>query len=74
MLKSVRQESVLALLQARGSASVTEIADALAVSPATARRDIMALEQAGTLTRTWGGAQILSDVDDPFQDLSLIHI
>nr|WP_300339752.1 DeoR/GlpR family DNA-binding transcription regulator [Actinomyces sp.] len=68
MLKSVRQESLLALLQARGSASITEIAEALDVSPATARRDIMALEQAGLLTRTWGGAQILADVDDPFQE------
>ncbi|MDY3677636.1 MAG: DeoR/GlpR family DNA-binding transcription regulator [Actinomyces urogenitalis] len=68
MLKSVRQESVLALLHARGSASITEIAATLGVSPATARRDIMALEQAGALTRTWGGAQVLTDVDDPFQE------
>lgn len=58
MLKSIRQESVLALLQARGSASVTEIAQALAVSPATARRDIISLERSGLVTRTWGGAQV----------------
>ncbi|WP_172119664.1 DeoR/GlpR family DNA-binding transcription regulator [Actinomyces faecalis] len=68
MLKSVRQESVLALLQARGSASITEIADALGVSPATTRRDIMSLEKKGLLTRTWGGAQIPTDIDDPFQE------
>lgn len=68
MLKSIRHESVLSLLQARGSATVTEIADALGVSPATARRDIIALEAAGLLTRTWGGAQLATGVDDPFQE------
>lgn len=68
MLKSVRQESVLSLLQVRGSATVAEIADALGVSPATARRDIITLEEAGLLARTWGGAQLAAGVDDPFQE------
>ncbi|QPL05957.1 MULTISPECIES: DeoR/GlpR family DNA-binding transcription regulator [Actinomyces] len=68
MLKSIRRESVLALLQARGSASITEIAEALAVSPATVRRDIISLEKSGVVTRTWGGAQVAVGVDDPFQE------
>lgn len=68
MLKSVRRESILSLLHARGSATVSEIAEALGVSQATVRRDIIALEGEGLLARSWGGAQLASDADDPFHE------
>lgn len=68
MLKSVRHDRLLSLVQARGHASVQEVIEALGVSPATARRDIAELGELGHLERTWGGVRLAATEDDPFQE------
>src|SRR5262245_9185761 len=42
----------------RGAATVEELCDALGASPATIRRDLLALEREGVLERGYGGATI----------------
>lgn len=66
-MKAVRHESLLALVQARGHASIQDVGDALGVSAATVRRDILELEERGRLERTWGGVRLAASEDDPFQ-------
>lgn len=73
MLKSVRHESVLHLLQAQGSATVNEIAHHLNTSPATARRDLAEMESQALVERTWGGVRLVTEVDDPFQEALISH-
>ncbi|MEO7588279.1 MAG: DeoR/GlpR family DNA-binding transcription regulator [Arachnia sp.] len=73
MLKTLRHESVLHLLQAQGSASVNEIAQHLGTSPATARRDLAELERQSLVERTWGGVRLVTEVDDPFQEALISH-
>jgi DeoR/GlpR family transcriptional regulator of sugar metabolism len=58
LLPEVRQNSILRLLQARGSASITELEQELGVSGMTVRRDLRALEQRGIARRTYGGAML----------------
>lgn len=54
--RAERLSSVLAMLSGEGSVEIAALSTALAVSPATVRRDLLALEQQGLLTRTHGGA------------------
>jgi DeoR/GlpR family transcriptional regulator of sugar metabolism len=56
MLQLERQQDLMRLLQAKKSMTVKELCGALFASPATVRRDLAALEQAGLLTRSFGGA------------------
>jgi len=51
-----RVGAILERLSASGSVSVAELADGLAVSPATIRRDLELLDDQRLLTRTHGGA------------------
>lgn len=55
-----RHEKILALLEKRQQASVSELSALLLVSPATIRRDLADLEKLGQVTRVHGGA-ILSE-------------
>ena len=55
---SDRQHRLLALLREQGEVDVASLAGALQASEATIRRDFAALESAGLLTRTFGGARI----------------
>ncbi len=71
MLKAVRHEVLLQLLQKQGSASVKEIAEHLRISPATTRRDLAELEKQSLVERTWGGVRLMTEVDDPFQEALL---
>lgn len=68
MLKAVRHDALLQLLQAQGSAGVKEIAVHLNISPATTRRDLAELENQSVVERTWGGVRLVAEVDDPFQE------
>lgn len=68
MLKAVRHDALLQLLQAQGSAGVNEIAVHLNISPATTRRDLAELEEQSVVERTWGGVRLVADIDDPFQE------
>lgn len=53
---SVRRERIQRLVDERGFVRVSELRDTFAVSAVTARADLDALVEAGTLTRVHGGA------------------
>lgn len=52
-----RRETLLAMLHTAGGGDVASLADRLAVSQATVRRDLSALERQGLVDRRWGGAR-----------------
>ncbi|MEG0589844.1 DeoR/GlpR family DNA-binding transcription regulator [Aurantimicrobium sp.] len=56
MARSERLSSILALVAEHGHVDVEQIVDTLAISPATARRDLDALAEQQLLARTRGGA------------------
>lgn len=60
MNKKRRLEKILDMLKIDGTITIKEIIDELDISDMTARRDLDALEADGLLTRTHGGAQLLS--------------
>jgi DeoR/GlpR family transcriptional regulator of sugar metabolism len=51
-----RQNKIIELLKQRKSISVQKLVELLYISPATARRDLSALEKRGVVKRTFGGA------------------
>lgn len=56
MLKAERMTAILEHIAHAGSIDVAQISASLAVSPATLRRDLRALQEQGLLQRTHGGA------------------
>lgn len=66
MLPEQRKRRLLELLQQEGAADVTALSDELAVSSATVRRDLHALEIQGRIRRTHGGA-VLPHVSTAFE-------
>ena len=60
MNKKRRLEKILDMLKIDGTITIKEIIDELDISDMTARRDLDTLEADGLLTRTHGGAQLLS--------------
>ena len=56
MLPQLRHAHILSALAAQGAVQVSVIAQELGVSDMTIRRDLMDLEAAGKLSRTFGGA------------------
>jgi len=54
---SARRARLLAMLRERGEAGVAALCQALGASEATVRRDLAALESAGAVVRTFGGAR-----------------
>ena len=58
---SARQGRLLAMLRERGEAGVAAMCESLAVSEATVRRDLAALESAGRVVRTFGGARLAAE-------------
>ena len=58
-----RQNRVHDLILHSGEVRATDIAARLAVSVATVRRDLAALERRGLVERTWGGARVRSPID-----------
>ena len=55
MLAQERRQQLLEMVRARGFASLPELADALAVSESTIRRDVGLLEEHGAASRIHGG-------------------
>ena len=55
-----RQATIMNMLHARQRVTTDEIAKALFISEATARRDLKQLETAGLIRRTHGGAVLIS--------------
>src|SRR4051812_8801062 len=56
-----RRDRLAQLIQSQGYLPLAEVCERLRISPATARRDLAALEGARTITRTYGGALIEYD-------------
>lgn len=56
--KEERRGKILNLLTAEGRIRVADLANGLAVSDATVRRDLEAMQREGLLTRTHGGAML----------------
>lgn len=63
MLSAERHREVLKHMRARGAGRVSELAEAIGVSPSTIRRDLRELDEQGLVTRVHGGAS-LSETDD----------
>ena len=59
MTQQQRLNTLLELISERGTVSIADISDALAVSAATARRDLTMLAEQRLVTRTHGGATAL---------------
>lgn len=57
MIKAERQSNIREIVDNRGSASVRDIAEELAVSEMTVRRDLIEMSEAGELERVYGGAR-----------------
>ena len=53
-----REQTILEILQARGNASIQELAEALGVSTMTVHRDLNRLAAAGQIQKTHGGASL----------------
>ncbi len=70
MLKLERHKDIIRLLQLHKSMTVKELCAKLYVSQATMRRDLTALECAGLLTRSFGGA-IINEVFPDQQPFSV---
>jgi DeoR family fructose operon transcriptional repressor len=58
MLPSERQDRVLEILRKDKAVKVSELSDTFGVSEMTIRRDLLKLEQAGLVKRTFGGAVV----------------
>ena len=67
-LVDLRREELRGLIQRDGFLPVAEICRRLQVSEATARRDLVAIEGTGHITRAYGGA--LADYNSSFASLS----
>lgn len=65
MLTDTRHERILTRVHEVGEASVQDLADWLAVSPATIRRDLNILSRTGRLQRVRGGGRAVADPRGP---------
>jgi len=63
MLAAERQEFIVRVVNERGSARVSELAELCGVTEETIRRDLDRLEEAGRLRRSHGGAVSVRDAD-----------
>ena len=64
MLALERHKQILKLLEERKNMTVLEICDEIYASPATVRRDLIALEKEGVLRRSYGGASLNESYTD----------
>ncbi len=58
-----RQNRIINLLKNDGKQSVATIAELMAVTPATVRRDLIQLEQSGSIIRSFGSAEYFAPYD-----------
>ena len=69
-----RRDSILATAYGQGHVSVKNLAEQLAVSEATIRRDLQALATQGNLELTHGGARVICNSDYSFLSKSLRNV
>lgn len=67
MLTEKRYEMILSLLDARKTITVLELKELLGASESTIRRDLQALDQAGKLTKVFGGAVAIEAAFSSFE-------
>ena len=67
MLTKQRHDLILKKLEEKKSITVTEVKELLNTSESTARRDIVALDRAGKLTKVFGGAVALEQPEIPYE-------
>ena len=60
-----RQAAILEFLQSQGKCSVEELAQHFDTTGTTIRKDLVILENAGTVIRTYGGVVLNKDEPDP---------
>ena len=60
-----RQAAILEHLQSQGKCSVEELAQHFDTTGTTIRKDLVTLEHAGTVIRTYGGVVLNKDESDP---------
>lgn len=60
-----RQAAILEHLQSQGKCSVEELAQHFDTTGTTIRKDLVILENAGTVIRTYGGVVLNKDEADP---------
>lgn len=65
MFPTQRQSEILRLVRARQTCTVTELADAFAVSDETIRRDLKPLITEGALLKVHGGVMLPEQLDEP---------
>lgn len=61
MLTEERLHAILRLVEEKGSVSIQELMDTLAISESTARRDLAVLDEQGQLVKVRGGAMVKQD-------------
>lgn len=67
MLSEQRYTMILELLEEKRSITVAELSEVLNISESTARRDIIALDKAGRLTKVFGGAVAADNIFLPLE-------
>ncbi|MEJ3651394.1 DeoR/GlpR family DNA-binding transcription regulator [Actinomycetes bacterium KLBMP 9759] len=71
MLRDRRHELIVHIVATEGPATVETLAERLATSAATIRRDLVQLAEQGMLRRVYGGAMPLDEHrDDPFPEVA----
>lgn len=73
MLSERRHQLILRELRANGPVTAVALAEALGVSTATIRRDLLHLDAQGLLTRVYGGATPAAGHDDPFVEVASVQ-
>ena len=73
MLTEKRQEEIVRLVYERESITVAELKEILHSSESTIRRDIIALDQEGRLTKVFGGAIALRTAQIVNKELSMVQ-
>jgi len=74
MLPDRRHELILRTLRTEGPVTITVLAERLAASPATIRRDLLQLDDEGLLKRVYGGAVPIGGEDEPFTEVATIRV
>lgn len=73
MLTETRQEEIVRLVTERESITVAELKELLNTSESTIRRDIIALDKEGRLTKVFGGAIALHTAQMVNKELSMLQ-
>ena len=72
--KGIRHDRILSELEANPAMRVSQLAEELAVSTETIRRDLAELDQLGRISRTYGGAVRSSHFEPALTERMTIHV